>query len=160
MTTVPIDSWPTATLDGVRRLRVLAAAVPGVHLEERDLVVSCDQLWAFITDLERSVPSFDQQVTKLQITERSGGHLRVVAHTRSWLQVPFEADLEPGFLWMQAAARAYVVGLAAVALDATHTRYAHLEGIPNRLGARMLRRTARHVRADVDAVARLTQSPE
>jgi hypothetical protein len=158
MTGIPLDAWPTMRLNGVRRLRVLAATLPGVHCEERDLAAPYDDVWAFLTDLERNVPRFDQLVTSLQVTERAGSHLRVVARTVQRLRVPFEVDVEPGFIWMQAPVRAYVVGLAAAPRADGGTRYAHLEGVPSRVGATMARQTVRHVRADVDAVARLLDS--
>jgi hypothetical protein len=147
--------WPTATLDPVRRLRVLAATLPGVHLEERDVEVPFEQLWEFLTDLEHNVPRFDTLVTKLRVTHRSAERLRVVATTSQHLSIRLDVDLEPGFMWMQAPGRAYVVGIGAAARGSGGSRYAHLEGIPNRVGQRLQHRTTRHVQADVENLVRL-----
>jgi hypothetical protein len=155
MTAIPTDAWPSATLDGVRRLRVLDAVLPGVQLVERDLAHSFEKVWAAVSDLERSVPRFDREVSRLRVISREGTHLRIVARTRQGLRVPFRVELEPGFMWMQAPARAYVVGMAATPLDEWRTRLAHLEGIPYRVGDVIARTTARHVEADVDGVVRL-----
>jgi len=55
MSAISPEAWPTATLDGVRRLQVLAAVLPGVHLEEREVDLPFEQVWEFISDIERNV---------------------------------------------------------------------------------------------------------
>jgi hypothetical protein len=155
MTAIPAEAWPTATLDGVRRLRVLGAVVPGVQLVERDLDHDFDRVWRVVSDLERNVPRFDREVTSLRIVRREGSRLHIVTRTRQGLRVPFEVELEPGFMWMQAPARGYVVGMAAAPLERGGTRLAHLEGIPRRAGGLIARRTARHVAADINGVVRI-----
>ena len=52
-------TWPEARLDRVRQLRVLGAALPGVAVVERVLDAPFDEVWSFLSDLERSVPMFD-----------------------------------------------------------------------------------------------------
>jgi hypothetical protein len=155
-----MEAWPEAMLDGVRRLRVLAAVLPGVHLEEREVDVSFERVWGFMTDIERNVPRFDRDVASVRVTYREGNHLRVVTRTRRGLVVPFRVEIESGFMLMQAPARAYVVGSAAHALDGGRTRYAHMEGVPRQVGRIRSARTARHVAADVDGIARLLEAEE
>lgn len=149
------EAWPAAALDGVRRLRVLAAVLPGVHMETRELDVPFERVWEFMTDIERNVPRFDHDVAGVRITHREQGHLRVVTRSRRGLVVPLRAEIEVGFMLMQAPGRAYVVGSAAHALDKGRTRLAHMEGVPRRVGRFRRARTARHVVADVDGIARL-----
>jgi hypothetical protein len=158
MSTTTPDAWPTVTLDGVRRLRVLAAVLPGVHLEERDVDVPFDRVWRILTDLERNVPRFDRDVASVRVTRREKNRLCIIARTARGLAFPFRVEIEDGFMWMQAPARAYVVGVAAHALDAGHTRYAHLEGVPHRVGQLASARTARHVNEDIEGMARLFES--
>ncbi len=155
MSAISPEAWPTATLDGVRRLQVLAAVLPGVHLEEREVSLPFEQVWGFMSDIERNVPRFDRDVASVRVTRREADHIRVITRTRRGLVVPFRVEIESGFMLMQAPARSYVVGSAASALDAGRTRYAHLEGVPRRVGRIRNARTARHVVADIEGIARL-----
>jgi hypothetical protein len=158
MTAISREAWPTATLDGVRRLRVLAAVLPGVHLEEREVELPFERVWRLLTDLERNVPRFDRNVASLRVTQRNASSLRVVVRTPGGLSLPFQVEIEDGFMWMQAPARSYVVGIGAGAINDHHTRYAHLEGIPHRLGELASARTRRHVNEDIEGIARLLAS--
>jgi hypothetical protein len=160
MSPIPTEAWPTATLDGVRRLRVLAAVLPGVHLEEREVERPFERVWAFMTDLERNVPRFDRDVASVRVTRREGNRLRIVTRVRRGLVVPFRVEIESGFMLMQAPARAYVVGSAAHPLDTGRTRYAHLEGVPRRVGEIASARIARHVNEDIEGIARLLDAEE
>jgi hypothetical protein len=160
MSAIAPEEWPTATLDGVRRLHVLAAVLPGVHLEEREVGLPFERVWEFMTDIERNVPRFDRDVSSVHVTRREGNRLRVVTRTRRGLVVPFRVEMESGFMLMQAPARSYIVAMAAHALDANRTRYAHLEGVPRRVGRIGSARTARHVNADIEGIARLLDSVE
>ena len=45
MSAISPEAWPTATLDGVRRLEVLAAVLPGVHLEQREIDLLFERVW-------------------------------------------------------------------------------------------------------------------
>jgi hypothetical protein len=155
MSAISPEAWPTATLDGVRRLQVLAAVLPGVHLEEREIDLPFERVWEFISDIERNVPRFDRDVASVRVTRREGNRLRIVTRLRRGLVVPFRVEMESGFMLMQAPARSYVVGSAASALNAGRTRYAHLEGVPRQLGRIGNARTARHVVADIEGMARL-----
>jgi hypothetical protein len=149
-------NWPVASLDPVRRLRVMAAALPGVALVERDLPEPLDTVWSFIGDLERSVPTFDRLVGSLRVVERDGEHLEVVARAPV-LQLPtrFSVELRPGWCWMQS--RMYIVGMAATAIDGG-TRYAQLEGVPWR-GTGVVRPLMRWlVNDDIEGIARWLRS--
>lgn len=148
-------TWPTATLDPVARLRVLAAALPGAALTEERLDADVATVWGFVGDLERSVPSFDRAVERLVVHERDGSHLRISAHPwRRGPGLPMDVHLEPGFCWMWSRWRLYVVGMATVA-DGDGCRIGHLEGsaLP---GARLLRPVARlAVASDVAGISRI-----
>src|SRR5207237_4930589 len=105
---VDVMTWPTAELDPVRQLRVLAAVLPGVGLVERVLPAPFGSVWACIEDMETTVPTFDPLVTSLRIVRRDGE--RFVVHGRNRF-VPgitrFDGELRPGWCWMQS--RLYVV---------------------------------------------------
>jgi hypothetical protein len=125
-----MTQWPTAQLDPVRQLRVLAEVLPGVGLVERVLDVPYARVWSFLEDLERSVPTFDPMVRSLRVLAREGERL-TAATWMPHLPVPlrFEVELRDG--WCLMRSRLYLVGMAAVPLG-DRTRYAHLEGLPIR----------------------------
>jgi len=125
-----MTEWPTARLDPVRQLRVLAEVLQGVGLVERVLDAPYEQLWAFLQDLERSVPAFDPMVRSLRVLAREGERL-TVATWMPRLPIPlrFQVELRDG--WCLMRSRLYLVGMAAVPLG-DQTRYAHLEGLPVR----------------------------
>lgn len=158
--------WPVATLDPVRRLRALAAGLDGIALEERHLDAPFESVWSFISDLEHSIPTFDHTVASIRILETRGHRLRVRAgSTRHHGFVPmiFDVDLRPGWCWMVSRPQLYVVGMAAVP-DGDGTRFAHMEGpavpwAPLRpVLRRFAGRQARHVRTDLDGIARATST--
>lgn len=125
--------WPSASLDPVARLRVLAAGLPGVVLQERVLDAPVDEVWSFIADLERSVPTFDRDVHRLEIRgTRPDGRLDVFARGSWWLPAAlshFDVTLEDGWCWMVTRPQTYVVGMGAVPTPDGRTRFGHLEGV-------------------------------
>ncbi len=102
MSSITSEAWPAATLDGVRRLEVLAAVLPGVHLEWRDVDLPFERVWTFMSDIERNVPRFDRDVASVRVTHRDENRLRIVTRTRHGLVVPFRVEIERGFMLMQA----------------------------------------------------------
>jgi hypothetical protein len=152
-------TWPTAGLDTIAQLRVLAAALPGVGMVERVVDLPYDHVWGFMADLERSVPAFDPLVSRLRIRSADGDHLEIA--TRGPFGVPgprFDVELRDGWCWMQS--RLYLVGMAAVA-DGDRTRVAQVEGMPVRLRAgRVLGPVFRGVVAtDVRNLVRILHEP-
>ena len=123
------------------RLRVLGASLPGVAFEERTLAVPFDDVWSFIADLERSVPSFDPLVRSIRILDRSpnGEQLRL----RAWPSpFPFRVELTEGLCVMHSAVYTVVHRGGAARSDAT--RLGHLEGLPTS-GPRVIRALERPV---------------
>lgn len=155
-------AWPTATLSPIGRARALAAGLPGAALLEGSLPVPFADVWGYISDLERSVPQFDDTVGRLRILEREGSRLRIATRS-SWrmagMPLGFDVELVEGWCWMVARPRIYVVGMAAEPDpdDPGRTRYAHLEGVtvrPRTLAAATRWRSRRHVAGDVAGIAR------
>jgi hypothetical protein len=165
---VVVTGWPTAELDGIARLRVLAAGLPGAVLHERTLAAPYDEVWGFLADLERSAPAFDSDVESLRVLRRQGDRLLIEA-TNPWRLVRwrlrFDVDLTDGWCWMVSRPQLYIVGMAAEPAGAHSTRFGHLEGlvVP---GSRMRRAAAspllalsrwrhrHHVPRDVDRIER------
>jgi hypothetical protein len=154
--------WPAARLDPIAKLRVLEAALPGAAMGERVIDASFDDVWGFVSDIERSVPQFDRGVSRVRIVRAAGEHLRI--HT--WavgvpIPLAFDVTLRPGSMWMVSSPRLYVVGMAAVP-DGGRTRFAHLEGLVGR-GVRPVRSLARwkvrrHVGRDLDGIERAIEA--
>jgi hypothetical protein len=165
------DGWPAAALGPVRRMAVLATALPGAYLEERQVPASFEALWAYLSDIERSIPEFDETVAELRVTGRHGDRLRARARVAGPvpLHVGFDIDLRPGWCWMVARPALYVVGFAAEA-DGGDTRLLHVEAL-HVPGPAFLRRglapllgiprgrIARHVGHDLDMIQRALGAP-
>jgi hypothetical protein len=158
-----MSSWPVAHLDPVGRLRILAAGLPGAVVDQRTIDAPFERVWGFFSDMEASLPRFDQAVGSFQIVKRAGSRLVARARTpRLHVPVTFDVDLEPGWCWMTARPSAYIVGFAAQP-DGDRTRFAHLEAytLPGPPGLRALvrplllasrRHLTTHVRGDVDGI--------
>ena len=149
-------NWPTVELDPITQLRAVHASLPGSYLEERVLDVPFDRLWDLVDDLETFVPTIDPFVRRMKVLSRDGEHVEA----RSDL-LHLDGELRRGFLWMQSrtgAGRLFLVGTAAVPVDDTRTRLAHMEGM-RFPGARVLRPWFRRtVRWDLRGIERLTDS--
>lgn len=129
-------TWPSAHLDRITRLQVLAAGLPGTVVRETWLDAPFDATWSILTDFERSVPAFDEDVARLRIVRRTGQpgqgeKLRFVTRQTArvlWIPAVVDVDLSPGWCWMVSRPQAYVVGMAAEP-HGDGTRLAHLEGL-------------------------------
>ncbi len=156
------ERWPSVALDPLMRLRVLGASLAGVAFQERTLAVPFEEVWSFISDLERSVPSFDPLVRSVQVLERSddGEHLVIRARPSPFL---FRVELTEGLCLMHSAV--FMVVMAAEPVGPGATRFGHLEGVPT-AGPRVLQAVQRpivrslrplhrrNVRHDIDGIVR------
>ncbi len=160
------DGWPAAALGTVQRMAVLATALPGAHLEERQVAASFEFVWSYLSDIEHSIPEFDESVAALRITDRDGPHLKAQARTAGPVGLPmtFDIELRPGWCWMVARPGLYIVGFAAEPAG-DQTRLAHLEALhvpgPEKVRRALRpvvalprRRIARHVGHDLDGIER------
>jgi hypothetical protein len=151
-----VSTWPDATLDPIRRLHVVAAALPNAGIGEIVVDRPYDEVWPWLMDLERSVPTFDAVVESIRIRGVGrDGRLRITARQRgNPLPMPFLVTVEDGWCLMQARARAFVVLMAAVPLDDGRTRYAHAEAVPIPGTGFLRARLQRMVDADLRGVRR------
>jgi hypothetical protein len=121
-------TWPVAELDPIARLRVLTEALPGAGMIEHVIDAPYDRVWGYISDLERSIPSFDPMVGSFRIVERYRDRLAAVTTGPYGIPGPrFDVELLDGWCWMQSPV--YFVGMAAVP-DGDRTRVGHVEGVP------------------------------
>jgi hypothetical protein len=118
-------TWPVADLDAIRRLRALAAAVPGAFVAETVIDAPFDQVWAVAADLERELPAYLPDVRSFTITRRDGERLEARARGYAGLRARFDIVLRPG--WCVMRSRFLLGGMAAVP-DGQQTRFAFLGG--------------------------------
>jgi len=105
------DQWPVAGLDPVRRLTVLAAAIPGATVATRVLAAPFEDVWAVMGDLESELGRFQPDLHRVTVTRTDGTRLEAVARSRFGMRARFDVVLEPGYCWMQS--RFLLVGMAA-----------------------------------------------
>ena len=121
------QDWPVADLDPVRRLRVLAATIPGgAILAEEVLDAPFDRVWTVAADLEHELPLLVRNIRSIRLRESAGD--RLVADVAGYfgLRDRFDVVLRPGWCVMQGAHA--VGGMAAIA-EGDATRFAFLGGL-------------------------------
>ncbi|MQY34348.1 hypothetical protein SRB17_23140 [Streptomyces sp. RB17] len=116
------SGWPTAELDAVRRLKVIASAA-GQHASfaERRFDASLDELWSVASDLENELPVIVGGVRSFTITRSAGERLSGEAVGRGGFREQFDVVLRPGWCLMQG--RVLTSGMAATA-DGDGCRFA------------------------------------
>ncbi len=119
-------TWPIAELDAIRRLRVLAAAVPGAAVAETTIDAPFEQVWAVAADLEREMPAYLPDVRSVRITRRDGERLEADARGYAGLRARFDIVLRPGWCVMRSR---FLLGAMAAVPDADRTRFAFLGGV-------------------------------
>ncbi|MEU6390522.1 hypothetical protein [Streptomyces sp. NPDC046939] len=116
MTGAARDGRPTAGLDPLRRLRVLASAAAHAGCVERHFDVPFDTLWSLVSDLERELPHLLPEVRSFTLTAPAdgsgGGRLQGEAVGALGRRERFEVVLRPGWCLLQSGA--HVHGMAAV----------------------------------------------
>lgn len=120
--------WPVAAFDPVRRLRVVAASIPGMSFHETVIAASLDDVWAVAADLEGELRRWAfADIRSFEVTRAADGE-RLVAQARGYsgLRARFDVVLQPGWCLMQS--RFLLGGMAASEEDGA-TRFALLSGL-------------------------------
>ena len=120
------QDWPAAELDPVRRMRVLAAATPGVGYAEKLIPALFDAVWETASDLEHQLPRMITDLRSFEITSARGERMTARARGRLGQRARFDVVLRPGWCVMQS--RFLIGGMAAVP-EADGTRFAFLGGL-------------------------------
>lgn len=121
--------WPDAELDQVRRMRVLAASIHGVSYAEAHLAVPFERVWAYVADVETSMPALITDFRSFRITESlvtpqgTEDEVRLKAKAVGLLgnRGAFDVILKPGWCLMQSR---LVIGGMAAAPEGDGTRFA------------------------------------
>jgi hypothetical protein len=119
-------TWPAVELDAIRRLRVLAAAVPGAVVAEATLDAPFDQVWAVAGDLESELPRYLRDVRSFHITRAAGERLEADARGYAGLRARFDIVIRPGWCVMRSR---FLLGAMAATADGDRTRFAFLTAV-------------------------------
>jgi len=120
------QDWPVAELDAVRRMRVIAAATPGVAYAEKLIPAPFSAVWDAASDLEHELPRMVTDLRSFEITSTRGERMTARARGRLGQHARFDVVLRPGWCMMQS--RFLIGGMAAVP-EAGGTRFAFLGGL-------------------------------
>lgn len=103
--------WPTAELDAVRRLQVMADAIPGAMAGQVIVHRPIDEVWARARDLETELPLLVHDFRDVTVREREGGRLVALARSPLGLRARFDVVLQPNWCWCES--RFLLCGMAA-----------------------------------------------
>lgn len=120
------ETWPVAEFDPIRRLRVLAAALPGTSVVEAVIPAPFETVWSVASDLQNELPRFMLDVRSVRIERRQGDRLRALIRGHSRLRAHFDVVLRPGWCWMESR---FVMGAMAATAVPGGTRFALLGGL-------------------------------
>ena len=151
-----VSEWPVATLDGVTAVELLARVSPGNPIVVRRVIdAPASLLWAWLADVESSIPAFDRTVRSVTVRQREGNRLTMAV--RQWRLPPvrFVCHVGAQHIVMTGPKRLYTVAYGIRAIDQGRTLFAQFEGNPSRFGRLFAGVVARHVGHDADAVKRL-----
>jgi hypothetical protein len=118
------DAVALPDIDPIDRLTILAAALPGAVVRQRQIAAPFDAVWRVIADLEHATPRYEPGVAHLRVIERNGQFLRLLVQDTAGREEMMDARLRPGWCLMQSAT--VVVAFAARRLG-SQTLLAHLE---------------------------------
>jgi len=127
-----MSAQPPAELDPVRRLRVLAKAIPGAAVAEGVLDAPYEAVWETVRDLEHvggiEILVGDPRIRSRRPDPQTGGERLELEYTARPLgkREVLDVDLRPGWCFMQSQ-----LGIAAMAAvpEGERTRFAHLEAV-------------------------------
>ncbi len=146
--------WPSSELDPVRRMRVLAAAMPHAAFRERVLDARFDDVWGVASDLEFGTPQWKKDVTALTVLRREDERLEIEIRSYLGIRLRLHAILRPAWCVMQG--RLLAVGMAATP-EGERTRFAHFQALTVP-GSRVLRPVLRHrIHHEFETLERLAQ---
>jgi hypothetical protein len=118
------DTVASDDIDPIDRLTILAAALPGAAVRQRQITAPFDAVWRVIADLENATPRYEPGVAQVRVIERHGQLLRVLVRDTGGREEMMDAKLRPGWCLMQSAT--IVIAFAARPVG-SQTLLAHLE---------------------------------
>ncbi|MDN5853549.1 MAG: hypothetical protein L0K86_12025 [Actinomycetia bacterium] len=120
-------NWPVADVDPVRRLRALAAGVPGAAVTERVVPAPFEVVWDRLSDFEGDFTTIQPDMAQVRVVSRSTEHVELRARGRLGLRAHLHGATRPGWCWLQS--RFLIIGMAAAYEADGRTRVALTGGI-------------------------------
>ena len=65
-------------IDPIDRLTILAAALPGALVRQRQITAPFDAVWRVVADLEQATPRYEPSVAHVRVIERHGERISLV----------------------------------------------------------------------------------
>lgn len=121
------DDWPDLELDTVRRLRALAAGIPGATVTERVYDTTPAHAWDLMWGDGKTFVEFQTDMKKVEWIERDRDRLRMLVRSQYGLRARLEGTIRPGWCWLQS--RFLLIGMAAAEEPAGGTRVALTGGV-------------------------------
>jgi hypothetical protein len=121
------DDWPTADLDPVRRLRALAAGIPGAAVTERVFDTSPAQAWDLMWDDGRNFTVIQPDMHSITDLIIDGERVSLRARSRRGFRAHLQGIVRPGWCWLQS--RFLLIGMAAAEEPDGRTRVALTGGV-------------------------------
>jgi hypothetical protein len=157
---VGIVNNPVASpdIDPIDRLTILAAALPGAVVRQRQITAPFDAVWRVVADLEQATPRYEPSVAHVRVIERHGELLRVLVEDTAGREEMMDAKLRPGWCLMQSAT--VVVAFAARPVG-SQTLLAHLEHrrvrapLPSQSGSHHRRAAEEKIDQELQTIERL-----
>ena len=144
--------WPVTELDPVRRMRVLASALPGGGFACLRIDAPFEHVWDYLADMDRSIPELISFIRRFELGTDGTAIATGPVGNRGRLDV----ELRDGWFVLQDR---YVVGGVAAVADGTGTLLAGCGAvrtagirrlIPKSFGDRLVLRTLGKVRGRVE----------
>ncbi|GLZ77391.1 hypothetical protein Afil01_21980 [Actinorhabdospora filicis] len=98
-------------LDPVRRLRILAAGVPGAAVTERVVAAPFEEVWALVADFEDGFGRFEPDMRDVTVSKVDGERVELLARSRFGMRARLSGVHRPGWFWAQS--RFLLIGVAA-----------------------------------------------
>jgi hypothetical protein len=121
------DNWPQADLDDVRRLRVMAAGIPGAAVTERVFDRPLSTVWDLMWDQGRKLADLQPDMRSITILEVDGDQVSLLARSHYGFRARLHGTVRPGWCWLQS--RFLLIGMAATPEPDGRTRVALTGGI-------------------------------
>jgi hypothetical protein len=119
--------WPRTDLDDVRRLRALAAGIPGAAVTERVFDRPLQTVWDSMWDEGRGFADIQPDMRSITGLTVHGDHVSLRAHSHYGLRARLHGTVRPGWCWLQS--RFLLIGMAAAEEPGGGTRVAFTGGV-------------------------------
>ncbi|MER7467147.1 SRPBCC family protein [Streptomyces sp. NPDC097981] len=114
-------------IDGVNRLRIMAAGIRGARVAEQVVPAPADTVWAVMGDLEGEFGRFQPDMRSVRVLRRTGDRVEALARSKYGFRAHFRGVLRPGWCWLQS--RFLIIGMAAAPEPGGGTRVALTGGV-------------------------------